>query len=135
MFLGSELTEILEAIEKDEAYDNKEKELMRIGVHVLRNSRKTPLTETVHHLLLLQATNLSSVWSVLPLLFQGPNIVLNTAVAEELKQFADILEKADDFEVNFTVSFRKQSKSTNGLSSTATVMTMHGLKKLSAAVF
>ena len=35
MFLGSELTEILEAIEKDEPYGAKEKELMRIGVHTL----------------------------------------------------------------------------------------------------
>ena len=27
----------------------------------------------------------------------GPNVILNTIVAEELKQFADVLEKSDDF--------------------------------------
>ena len=35
VFLGDELTEILEAIEKDRAYDGKVKELMKIGAHVL----------------------------------------------------------------------------------------------------
>ena len=35
MFLGTELTEILDAIESDTAYDAKEKELLKIGVHVL----------------------------------------------------------------------------------------------------
>ena len=35
MFLGTELTEILEAIEKDEPYGGKEKELLKIGVHTL----------------------------------------------------------------------------------------------------
>ena len=40
MFLGSELTEILEAIEQDTSYDAKEKELMRVGVHVLPKFQK-----------------------------------------------------------------------------------------------
>ena len=35
MFLGTDLAEILEAIEKDEKYDAKQKDLMRIGVHTL----------------------------------------------------------------------------------------------------
>ncbi len=35
MFLGDELTEILEAIEKDASYDRKEKTQMKIGVHVI----------------------------------------------------------------------------------------------------
>ena len=98
MFLGSELTEILEAIEKDEAYDNKEKELMRIGVHVLPKfpkdttdrNRTSPFAFTGNKFEFRMVGSSASI--------SGPNIVLNTAVAEELKQFADILEKADDFE-------------------------------------
>ena len=35
IFLGAELTEILESIEKDIPYDTKEKELLRVGVHTL----------------------------------------------------------------------------------------------------
>ena len=40
MFLGTELTEILDAIESDTAYDAKEKELLKIGVHVLHKLPK-----------------------------------------------------------------------------------------------
>ncbi len=98
MFLGSELTAILEAIEKDEAYANKEKELMRIGVHVLPKfpkdttdrNRTSPFAFTGNKFEFRMVGSTASI--------SGPNIVLNTAVAEELKQFADILEGADDFE-------------------------------------
>ncbi len=98
MFLGSELTAILEAIEKDEAYVNKEKELMRIGVHVLPKfpkdttdrNRTSPFAFTGNKFEFRMVGSTASI--------SGPNIVLNTAVAEELKQFADILEGADDFE-------------------------------------
>ena len=34
----------------------------------------------------------------------GPNMVLNTIVAEELSQFADVLEQADDFECSARIS-------------------------------
>lgn len=98
MFLGSELTAILEAIEKDEAYANKEKELMRIGVHVLPKfpkdttdrNRTSPFAFTGNKFEFRMVGSTASI--------SGPNIVLNTAVAEELKEFADILEGADDFE-------------------------------------
>lgn len=98
MFLGSELTEILEAIEKDEAYVGKEKELMRIGVHVLPKfpkdttdrNRTSPFAFTGNKFEFRMVGSAASI--------SGPNIVLNTAVAEELKQFADILEGASDFE-------------------------------------
>lgn len=98
MFLGSELTDILKALEKDEAYDGKEKELMRVGVHVLPKfpkdstdrNRTSPFAFTGNK---FEFRMLGSSASI-----SGPNIILNTAVAEELKQFADILENADDFE-------------------------------------
>lgn len=98
MFLGSELTEILKAIENDESYDGKEKELMRVGVHVLPKfpkdstdrNRTSPFAFTGNK---FEFRMLGSSASI-----SGPNIVLNTAVAEELKEFADALENADDFE-------------------------------------
>ena len=65
----------------------------------------------------------------------GPNIVLNTAVAEELKQFADILEKADDFEGELHSLIQKTIKEHKRIIFNGNGMTMHGLKKLSAASF
>ena len=98
MFLGTELTEVLEAIEKDAPYDAKETEMMKIGVHVLPRfpkdntdrNRTSPFAFTGNK---FEFRMLGSSASV-----SDANIVLNTAVAEELKQFADELEGASDFE-------------------------------------
>ncbi len=98
MFLGDELTEVLESIENDSAYDAREKVLMKIGVHVLpRFSRDTtdrnrtsPFAFTGNK---FEFRMLGSSLSI-----SGPNVVLNTAVAEELAEFADELEGAADFE-------------------------------------
>ena len=99
MFLGSDLTDILAAIEKDEKYDPKQKELMRIGVHTLPKfpkdttdrNRTSPFAFTGNK---FEFRMLGSAASV-----SGANTVLNTAVAEELRQFADTLEGAENFEV------------------------------------
>ena len=98
MFLGTDLSEILEAIEKDEKYDSKQKELMRIGVHTLPKfprdttdrNRTSPFAFTGNK---FEFRMLGSAASI-----SCANTVLNTTVAEELKQFADVLENADDFE-------------------------------------
>lgn len=98
MFLGTELTEILEAIENDAPYDSKEKEILKIGVHTLPKfpkdttdrNRTSPFAFTGNKFEFRMLGSSSSV--------SCTNVVLNTAVAEELSQFADILEKADDFE-------------------------------------
>ena len=98
MFLGDELTEILEAIERDESYDKKEKELMRVGVHTLPKfpkdttdrNRTSPFAFTGNK---FEFRMLGSSASV-----SGANTVINTAVAEVLKQFADELENATDFQ-------------------------------------
>ena len=98
MFLGDELTEILEAIERDAGYDSKEKELMRIGVHTLPKfpkdttdrNRTSPFAFTGNK---FEFRMLGSSASV-----SGANTVINTAVAEVLKQFADELEQATDFQ-------------------------------------
>ncbi len=98
IFLGDELTEILEAIETETPYGAKEKELMRIGVHTLPKfpkdttdrNRTSPFAFTGNK---FEFRMLGSSASV-----SDPNIVINTAVAEVLKQFADELETANDFE-------------------------------------
>ena len=98
IFLGEELTEILEAIENDEGYDSKEKAVMRVGVHVLPKfpkdttdrNRTSPFAFTGNK---FEFRALGSSASI-----SGPNVVLNTTVAESLKQFADELENADDFD-------------------------------------
>ena len=98
MFLGTDLAEILEAIEKDEKYDAKQKDLMRIGVHTLPKfpkdttdrNRTSPFAFTGNK---FEFRMLGSAASI-----SCANTVLNTSVAEELKQFADKLEGAADFE-------------------------------------
>lgn len=98
MFLGEELTAILEALENDEAYGSKEKQLLKVGVHVLPRfakdttdrNRTSPFAFTGNK---FEFRMLGSSASV-----AGPNTTLNTAVAEILSQFADELEKAEDFE-------------------------------------
>ncbi len=98
IFLGAELTEILESIEKDVPYDVKEKELLRVGVHTMPKfpkdttdrNRTSPFAFTGNK---FEFRMLGSSASV-----SDPNTVINTAVAEILKQFADELESATDFE-------------------------------------
>ena len=98
MFLGTDLAEILEAIEKDEKYDAKQKDLMRIGVHTLPKfpkdttdrNRTSPFAFTGNK---FEFRMLGSAASI-----SCANTVLNTSVAEELKQFADKLEGTADFE-------------------------------------
>ncbi len=97
IFLGEELTEILEAIEKDEVYDAREKTVMKVGVHVLPRfpkdatdrNRTSPFAFTGNK---FEFRMLGSQASV-----SEPNVVINTAVAESLRLFADELEQAEDF--------------------------------------
>ena len=98
VFLGTELTEILEAIEKEDDYGAKEKELLRIGVHTLPKfpkdttdrNRTSPFAFTGNK---FEFRMLGSSASI-----SDANTVLNTAVADVLKGFADTLENAEDFE-------------------------------------
>ena len=97
MFLGEELTDILESIEKGTAYDAKEKVQMKVGVHVLPRftrdttdrNRTSPFAFTGNK---FEFRMLGSSASI-----SGVNTMLNTAVAESLKSYADELEGAEDF--------------------------------------
>ena len=98
MFLGDELNAILKSIEEETQYDSKEKEFMKIGVHTLPTipkdstdrNRTSPFAFTGNKFEFRMLGSASSVSDV--------NTILNTAVAEELKYFAEQLEKARDFE-------------------------------------
>ena len=95
-FLGSELTAILEAIEKGEEYNSDGEKLMQIGGNVIPlfaqdttdRNRTSPFAFTGNK---FEFRMLGSAFSI-----SGPNIILNTIVAEELDQFADTIEKAAD---------------------------------------
>ncbi len=98
MFVGDELGAILDAIETDTPYGSKEKELIKVGVHVLPKfpkdttdrNRTSPFAFTGNKFEFRMPGSSASI--------SGVNVVLNTAVAESLRQYADILETADDFE-------------------------------------
>lgn len=98
VFLGEELEEILEAIEKDEPYGGKVKEQIKVGVHALPKfpkdstdrNRTSPFAFTGNK---FEFRMLGSSVSI-----SGANVVLNTAVAESLRQYADALEGSENFE-------------------------------------
>ncbi|MGN0547848.1 MAG: glutamine synthetase III [Acutalibacteraceae bacterium] len=110
MFLGDEINEILESIENDTAYDAKEKVQMKIGVHVLPKfpkdttdrNRTSPFAFTGNKFEFRMLGSASSVASA--------NIVLNTAVAESLKSYADRLEGVDNFEEALHALIKKTIK-------------------------
>ncbi len=97
MFLGEELTEIMEAIAEGKALPTKAKEKMQLGVTLLPpfakdttdRNRTSPFAFTGNK---FEFRMLGSSFSV-----SGPNFVLNTIIAEKLAEFADLLEGAKDF--------------------------------------
>ena len=97
IFLGDELTEILEALEAGADYSGREKTDMTVGVHALPKfprdttdrNRTSPFAFTGNK---FEFRSLGSSASV-----SDANVVLNTIVAESLRQFADELEQAEDF--------------------------------------
>ena len=100
IFLGEELTEILEALASKSDYEKKKKTVMDIGVDILPKfprdttdrNRTSPFAFTGNK---FEFRSLGSAFSV-----SGPNIILNTIVADVLEQFADELEQAEDFTVS-----------------------------------
>ncbi len=97
VFIGDELEAILKSIEEETAYAAQEKTQMRIGVHVLPKfpkdttdrNRTSPFAFTGNK---FEFRMLGSSSSIAP-----PNVMLNTAVAEVLSDFADRLEGVSDF--------------------------------------
>ena len=97
VFVGDELQAILDAIMSGSAYVDITKRKLEIGVDTLPEipqdttdrNRTSPLAFTGNK---FEFRMLGATQSI-----ASPNVVLNTMMAEELSQFSDILEKADDF--------------------------------------
>ena len=98
MFLGDELTAVLDAIEKDAPYNAAEKTVLKLGVHVLPRflrdttdrNRTSPFAFTGNKFEFRMLGSSNSIACA--------NIMLNAAVAESLRIYADRLEGAQDFE-------------------------------------
>ena len=110
MFLGDELTAVLDAIENDAPYSGGEKTVMKLGVHVLPRftrdntdrNRTSPFAFTGNKFEFRMLGSSNSIACA--------NIMLNAAVAESLKVYADRLEKADDFETALHDMIKKTIK-------------------------
>ena len=98
MFLGDELTAIVESVMNGTPYMAHEKGDLEIGVSVLPKfpqdntdrNRTSPFAFTGNK---FEFRSLGSSASI-----SDANVVLNTIVAESLRQFADVLEGAEDFQ-------------------------------------
>ncbi len=98
MFLGDELNAVLEAIENDRPYEGTKKTVMKLGVHVLPRfnrdttdrNRTSPFAFTGNKFEFRMLGSSNSIACA--------NIMLNAAVAESLRVYADRLEGAEDFE-------------------------------------
>ena len=97
IFLGDELTQVLNAIKDDTPYHSKEKEILKLGVHCLSRfskdttdrNRISPFAFTGNKFEFRSVGSSDSIACA--------NIMLNAAVAESLRQYADRLEGAKDF--------------------------------------
>ena len=110
MFLGDELSAVLDAIENDAPYNAAEKTVMKLGVHVLPKftrdttdrNRTSPFAFTGNKFEFRMLGSSNSIACA--------NIMLNAAVAESLKVYADRLEKAKDFETALHDMIKKTIK-------------------------
>ncbi len=110
VFLGDELSAILDAIEEDKPYSGTEKKIMKLGVDVLPafprdttdRNRTSPFAFTGNK---FEFRSLGSSNSI-----ACANIMLNTVVAESLKIYADRLEGAEDFEKTLHEMIKKTIK-------------------------
>ena len=99
IFLGDELTAILRAIISGKEYVDMGNRTLKIGIDSIPSipldntdrNRTSPIAFTGNK---FEFRMLGSSQSI-----AGPNIAINTAMAEELTKFADVLEKADNFHV------------------------------------
>ena len=98
IFLGDELIGVLDAIENETEYEGAKKKYMKLGVDVLPQFRRdttdrnrtSPFAFTGNKFEFRMLGSSNSIACC--------NMMLNSAVAESLKQFADVLENSDNFE-------------------------------------
>ena len=107
IFLGDELNAVVESIIQGTEYTDASKKTLEIGVDVLPairqdttdRNRTSPMAFTGNK---FEFRMLGSSQSI-----SGPNIALNTIMAEELKQFADELESSADFQADLQKLIRR----------------------------
>ncbi len=110
IFLGDELTAVLKSIEEDVPYSAVERTQMKLGARVLPRfpkdttdrNRTSPFAFTGNKFEFRMLGSSNSIACA--------NIMLNSAVAQELKEYADQLEKAEDFSSELTALIRKTLK-------------------------
>ncbi|MDO4287574.1 MAG: glutamine synthetase III [Eubacterium sp.] len=110
IFLGDQLTPALKSLETGESVENAKDLVMDLGVDAIPSfivdatdrNRTSPFAFTGNK---FEFRMLGSNQSI-----AGPNIALNTMVAEVLGEYADVLEKADDFETALVELLRKSLK-------------------------
>ena len=97
MFLGDELTDILESVASGKSLSGRKKAKMALGVHVLPDipkdttdrNRTSPMAFTGNK---FEFRMPGSSFSM-----AGPNVALNTIVAKALREFYEVLKDAPDF--------------------------------------
>jgi len=107
VFLGDDLNAVVDSIIQGTAHQDAGKRSLRIGVDVLPSipqdntdrNRTSPMAFTGNK---FEFRMLGASQSV-----AGPNIALNTIMAEELEQFADILEQSENFQEDLQKLIRK----------------------------
>ena len=108
MFIGDEIQAVLDSIETGSPYSQKTHEKMQIGVSVLPaipkdttdRNRTSPFAFTGNK---FEFRSLGSSLSI-----SGPNVVLNTIVAETLDEFATRLERSDDLNADLQSLIREK---------------------------
>ena len=108
IFLGNELEEIVTSIITGAVYDPKTKEEMKLGVHILPRfprdttdrNRTSPVAFTGNKFEFRMPGSSLSI--------SGPNIIINTAVAEILRRYADRLEQAEHFNEELNVLIKEE---------------------------
>ncbi len=107
VYLGDELTEIIDSITSNSVYAAHARDQLRLGVHVLpKFSRDTTDRNRTSAFAFtgnkFEFRSLGASQSI-----SGPNVTLNTAVAESLRRYADELEAAPDFTVALNEIIRR----------------------------
>ena len=110
IYLGEELEEILKALEEGKTYYAKEKSVLKTGVSVLPPIPKDSTDRNRTSPFAFTGNKFEFRMVGAPTNIACPNFILNTIVAEELACFADVLEKAEDFDASLNELLRKTIK-------------------------
>ena len=129
MFLGTELTAVLEAIAADKVYNGNPESYIKVSDDTIPalvkdntdRNRTSPFAFTGNK---FEFRMLGSMFSI-----AGPNIVLNTIVAEELINLPISWQMLLIWKRRYMIWLKKPIRLINALSSTATVIPMHGLSE------